>query len=75
MIFYTAWSNCAGTDNFVPIDKLPSKKRYPFLNFKNKTIDFSVGTRYYDYIRVTLHIMVGQQKNVRFSINEFLKND
>ena len=48
-----------------------SKNDYTYLNFKNKTIDFSAGTRYYDYIRVTLHIMVGCQRNVRFSIKEF----
>lgn len=32
-----------------------SKKDYAFENFHNKTIDFSLHTRYYDYIRVSLH--------------------
>ncbi len=32
-----------------------SKKDYTFFNFSNKTIDFSLHTRYYGYIRVILH--------------------
>lgn len=31
-----------------------SKKDYTFLNFKNKTIDFSYHSRYYDYVRLCL---------------------
>ena len=31
-----------------------SKKDYAFLNFKNKTIDFSYHSRYYDYVRLCL---------------------
>jgi len=32
-----------------------SKKDYAFSNFENKTIDFSLHTRYYGYIEITLH--------------------
>ncbi|MCM1046460.1 MAG: bifunctional folylpolyglutamate synthase/dihydrofolate synthase [Candidatus Gastranaerophilales bacterium] len=32
-----------------------SKKDYTFLDFKNKNIDFSLHTRYYDYISLRLH--------------------
>lgn len=38
-----------------------SKKDYIFLNFKNKTIDFSLHTRYYGYIRVVLHTQARYQ--------------
>lgn len=38
-----------------------SKSDYAFLNFKNKTIDFSVRTRYYDYISLTLHTIARYQ--------------
>ena len=32
-----------------------SQKDYTFVNFKNKSIDFSLQSEYYDYIRLTLH--------------------
>lgn len=32
-----------------------SKKDYTFLNFKNKTIDFSYHSRYYEYVRLCLN--------------------
>lgn len=38
-----------------------SKKDYAFLNFKNKNIDFSLHTEYYDYIRLTLHTQARYQ--------------
>lgn len=38
-----------------------SKGDYAFLNFKNKTIDFSLRTRYYDYISLTLHTIARYQ--------------
>lgn len=38
-----------------------SNKDYAFLDFKNKSIDFSVYTRYYGYIRVTLHTVARYQ--------------
>ncbi len=38
-----------------------SKKDYSFLKNTNKTIDFSLHTRYYDYIGVTLHTLARYQ--------------
>jgi dihydrofolate synthase/folylpolyglutamate synthase len=38
-----------------------SKKDYEFLHFKNKTIDFSVHTEYYGYIRLTLRTIASYQ--------------
>lgn len=38
-----------------------SKKDYTFHNFQNKTIDFSLHTRYYGYIGVTLHTLARYQ--------------
>lgn len=38
-----------------------SKKDYAFLNFKNKSIDFSVSTRYYGYVRAVLHTIARYQ--------------
>lgn len=38
-----------------------SKKDYAFLKFQNKTIDFSLHTRYYGYIGVTLHTIARYQ--------------
>lgn len=38
-----------------------SKNDYAFLNFKNKNIDFSLHTRYYGYIRLTLHTLARYQ--------------
>lgn len=38
-----------------------SKNEYSFLNFHNKTIDFSVHTRYYGYVRFTLHTIARYQ--------------
>lgn len=38
-----------------------SKKDYAFENFHNKTIDFSLHTRYYGYIRVSLHTLARYQ--------------
>ncbi len=38
-----------------------SKKDYAFLRFQNKTIDFSVHTEYYDYVRLTLQTIAGYQ--------------
>lgn len=38
-----------------------SKKDYSFLNFKNKTIDFSLHTGYYGYVRFTLHTIARYQ--------------
>lgn len=38
-----------------------SKKDYTFLEFKNKNIDFSLHTRYYGYIRLTLHTQARYQ--------------
>lgn len=38
-----------------------SKKDYRFLNFKNKSIDFSVRTEYYGYISLTLHTIAAYQ--------------
>ena len=38
-----------------------SKNDYAFLNFKNKNIDFCLHTRYYDYIRLTLHTIARYQ--------------
>lgn len=38
-----------------------SKKDYAFLKFQNKTIDFSLHTRYYGYIGATLHTIARYQ--------------
>ena len=38
-----------------------SKNDYSFLNFKNKTIDFSLHTGYYGYVRFRLHTIAGYQ--------------
>lgn len=38
-----------------------SKNDYAFLNFKNKNIDFSLHTRYYGYVRLTLHTLARYQ--------------
>lgn len=38
-----------------------SKNDYSFLNFRNKTIDFSVHTRYYGYVGFTLHTIARYQ--------------
>ena len=38
-----------------------SKKDYSFLDFQNKSIDFCLHTRYYDYIRRTLHTQARYQ--------------
>ena len=38
-----------------------SKCDYTFLNFKNKTIDFSVSTGYYGYVRLALHTIARYQ--------------
>ncbi len=38
-----------------------SKKDYAFLSFKNKSIDFSVHTEYYGYIRLTLQTFARYQ--------------
>lgn len=38
-----------------------SKDDYRFLNFRNKTIDFSVRTRYYNYISLTLRTIAAYQ--------------
>lgn len=38
-----------------------SKSDYAFLNFKNKTIDFSMRTEYYGYIRLILHTIARYQ--------------
>lgn len=38
-----------------------SKKDYSFLKFQNKSIDFCLHTRYYDYIRLTLHTQARYQ--------------
>ncbi|MDE6015637.1 MAG: bifunctional folylpolyglutamate synthase/dihydrofolate synthase [Acetatifactor sp.] len=38
-----------------------SKKDYSFLKKANKTIDFSLNTRYYDYIGITLHTLARYQ--------------
>ncbi|WP_318709972.1 bifunctional folylpolyglutamate synthase/dihydrofolate synthase [Candidatus Acetatifactor stercoripullorum] len=38
-----------------------SKNDYAFLKIKNKSIDFSLGTRYYGYVRLTLHTIAGYQ--------------
>lgn len=38
-----------------------SKNDYAFLKFHNKNIDFSLHTRYYGYIRLTLHTIAGYQ--------------
>ncbi|MCM1027621.1 MAG: bifunctional folylpolyglutamate synthase/dihydrofolate synthase [Roseburia sp.] len=38
-----------------------SKKDYRFLSFTNKSIDFSLHTRYYNNINLTLHTIAGYQ--------------
>lgn len=38
-----------------------SKKDYRFLEFQNKSIDFSVHTEYYSYISLTLHTIAAYQ--------------
>lgn len=38
-----------------------SKRDYRFLHFRNKSIDFSVRTRYYNYISLTLRTMAAYQ--------------
>lgn len=38
-----------------------SKSDYAFLNFKNKTIDFSLHTRYYGYVSLALHTIARYQ--------------
>lgn len=38
-----------------------SKSDYRFLSFRNKSIDFSVYTRYYSYISLTLHTIAAYQ--------------
>ncbi|MCM1568387.1 MAG: bifunctional folylpolyglutamate synthase/dihydrofolate synthase [Roseburia sp.] len=38
-----------------------SKKDYAFLNFNNKSIDFSLHSEYYGYIRLTLHTQARYQ--------------
>lgn len=38
-----------------------SKKDYAFLDFQNKTIDFSLRTGYYGYVRFTLHTIARYQ--------------
>lgn len=38
-----------------------SKNDYAFLNFQNKNIDFSLYTRYYGYVRLSLHTIAGYQ--------------
>lgn len=38
-----------------------SKSDYAYLNFKNKSIDFSYHSRYYDYIRLCLHTIARYQ--------------
>lgn len=38
-----------------------SKRDYRFLGFRNKSIDFSVYTRYYSYISLTLHTIARYQ--------------
>lgn len=38
-----------------------SKKDYTFINFMNKTIDFSLCTEYYGYISLTLHTIAAYQ--------------
>lgn len=46
-----------------------SKKDYTFLNFINKTIDFSLRTEYYDYISLTLHtIAFYQMENAALAV-------
>ena len=46
-----------------------SKYDYAFLNFKNKSIDFSLHTRYYGYIRLTLHtIALYQMENAALAV-------
>ena len=72
MTFCFVWIKYGDCSKFGISVRFPSKKRYAFLNFKNKTIDFSVCTRYYDYIRVTLHIVSGCSPECPFFIKEFL---
>ena len=57
------WDTCAGTDRVfekraselgIPYCFV-SKEDYTFSNFMNKTIDFSLRTRYYGYISLILH--------------------
>jgi len=38
-----------------------SKQDYAYLNFKNKSIDFSYYSRYYEYVRVCLHTIARYQ--------------
>ena len=38
-----------------------SKNDYAFLNFQNKIIDFSLYTRYYGYVKLSLHTIAGYQ--------------
>lgn len=38
-----------------------SKRDYAYLNFKNKSIDFSYYSRYYEYVRVCLHTIAHYQ--------------
>lgn len=46
-----------------------SKRDYTLLNFKNKTIDFSYHSRYYDYISLRLHtIALYQMENASLAI-------
>lgn len=46
-----------------------SKRDYAFLNFENKSIDFSYHSRYYDYIRLCLHtIAFYQMENASLAI-------
>lgn len=41
--------------------EIVSKSDYRFLSFRNKSIDFSVYTRYYSYISLTLHTIAKYQ--------------
>ncbi|MCM1186077.1 MAG: bifunctional folylpolyglutamate synthase/dihydrofolate synthase [Lachnoclostridium sp.] len=46
-----------------------SKKDYTFLDFKNKSIDFSLHTKYYGYIRLHLNTMARYQtENVSLAV-------
>ena len=63
------WDTCQGTNavfeerakKLASPAYLVSKKDYRFLKFKNKSIDFSLSTRYYGYINLTLHTIAQYQ--------------
>ena len=63
------WDTCASTSRVfsekaaeLGVKAYPvSKKDYRFLRFENKSIDFSVGTEYYNYISLNLHTIAAYQ--------------